>query len=76
MKNPRIKNPRINITLEPNILNSLSAIASKNHTALASLAREFIMESLKRYEDMALSDIADKCDTGKEKLISHKNAWK
>lgn len=71
-----MKNPRINVTLEPSTLASLAIIADKNHTAIASLAREFILESLDRHEDMALSDIANECDTGKEKLISHKDAWK
>ena len=71
-----MKNPRINITLEPSILANLTAIASKNHTAIATLAREFILESLERHEDIALSDIANKCDTGSEKLISHEDAWK
>ncbi len=71
-----MKNPRINITLDQNILDSLTTIASKSHTKIASLARDFILESLDRHEDIALSELANKCDTGKEKLISHKDAWK
>lgn len=70
-----MKNPRINITLEPNTLEVLNKIAAKQDIAIATIARNFIIESIERYEDQALSQIAQKRDKLNNKLVDHKKAW-
>jgi predicted DNA-binding protein len=69
-------NPRLSITLEPNTAGVLALMAKHEHKSLSGFARELILEALERREDMALSDLAKKRDTGKNKVSSHHEAWK
>lgn len=68
-------NPRINITLEPNMAGILASMAQHEHKSLSSLARELILEALELREDVALSALAKSRDTGEQKTISHDEAW-
>ena len=68
------KNPRINVTLEPKILDTLNMVADKEHCSVSSLTKELIIEALERREDLSLSAIADLRDS--EPTISHDEAWK
>ena len=74
------KSPRLNITIDESQVRLLALLAKKRHQSVASLARELILESLERQEDMALSAISDErlseVEKKKIKTISHKNAWK
>ena len=70
------KNPRINVTFEPNIMTVLTALATQEHKSLSSLAKELIIEALDRREDMILSAIADARDSKDDDLIKHDDAWK
>ncbi len=71
-----MKNPRINITLDQVTIDNMAKIASKKHVKIASLAREFILDSIEKEEDLALSAMADKLDNDNEESISHEDAWK
>jgi hypothetical protein len=71
------KNPRLNVTFEPNTASLLIALAKQEHKSVAKLAKELILEALERREDMSLSAIADVRDTEKkQKRVSHEDAWK
>ena len=68
------KNPRINVTLEPNIVDILNMVATRENCSVSSLTKELIIEALERREDLTLSTVADLRDN--EPNISHDKAWK
>ena len=68
-----MKNPRINVTVEPKIYDILNALSNKEHCSLSALTKQLIMESLERREDLKLSQIADLRDN--EPTIDHDKAW-
>lgn len=70
------KNPRINITMDPDTTQILSDIANQEKKSLSAVAQELIIESLERREDRAFSKIAESRDTDKAKRVSHEKAWK
>lgn len=67
---------RKQISIEPNLASVLTKLAKQQHKTVASLTRELLIEALELREDIALSELAEARDTGKQKTISHKNAWK
>ncbi len=69
------KKPRLNITLEPKMISTLSGLAKKKRKSVPSLAVELIEDALERDEDIALSKLAMIRDIDKAKTVSHKNAW-
>jgi uncharacterized protein (DUF1778 family) len=69
-------NPRINITLEPEIANLISSLAEQEHKSVSSFAKELLLEALDRREDMVLSSIAENRDKENQPTISHSDAWK
>ncbi len=69
------KNPRINITFEEATAVLLSELAKSEQRAVASIAKELVLEALERREDMALSAIAKKRDVPKAKRVKHDDAW-
>jgi hypothetical protein len=70
------KNPRLNLTLEPPLVSVLSSLAKKEHTSVANMAKELILEALDRREDLALSAIAEARELATQKKVSHEDAWK
>jgi hypothetical protein len=58
------KNPRVNITFDPSMMNIVT-----------SLAKELILEALERREDMNLSALAKVRDVKKAKRVKHDDAW-
>ncbi|MEM7495622.1 MAG: hypothetical protein AAF471_05725 [Myxococcota bacterium] len=72
----RTQNPRINITLESAAAGLLRHLAHKEHKSVAGLARELIVESLERREDVALSALARLRDTPHAKRVKHDDAWR
>ena len=70
------KNPRLNITFEPETASILATLAKFEHKSISSLAKELILEALERHEDMALSALAEKRDSARQKKIEHQHAWK
>ena len=70
------KKPRLNITLDPKMILTLSGLAKKKHKSVSSLATELIEDALERDEDIVLSRLATIRDSDNVKTISHKDAWK
>ena len=70
------KNPRINITLSEETAAMLSQLAKQEHVSTANLARELILEAMKRREDKLLSLIAARREFAKAKRIKHEDVWK
>ena len=68
--------PRLNITIDPEKAAMLMELAKKNHRSVSAMAKELILEALERREDMALSTLAEKRDSPRQKKIEHENAWK
>jgi len=69
-----MSNPRVNITLEPNIVDALNYLSKQTNRSISSISKDLIIESLERIEDLELSKIANLRD--KEITISHDEAWK
>lgn len=69
------KNPRLNITLEPNIISALKGLARHENKQLATLAKELILEALDRREDRVLSSLAERRESTAEGTVSHEDAW-
>ncbi|HEV2916470.1 MAG TPA: DUF6290 family protein [Candidatus Babeliales bacterium] len=70
------KNPRINITIEPETQKLLSVLAHQEQRSVSSLATELILEALERREDIGLSTIAQERDTEEMEIVSHDDIWK
>lgn len=70
------KNPRVNITFEPPVMNIVTSLAKQKHMSVSRVAKELILEALERREDKILSAIAEIRDTKKGKTVKHDDAWK
>jgi len=70
------KNPRINVTFNQEIVDTLSFFAKKEHKSVAALTKALVLHSLGLKEDMALSKIAHELDIEGTKTISHEEVWK
>jgi len=70
------KNPRVNITFDPSMMNIITSLAKEEEKSVASLAKELILEALERREDMNLSALAKVRDVKKAKRVKHDDAWK
>lgn len=71
-----IKNSRINVTFEKNVVVLLKHLASIEHTSVANVVRKLATESLKMREDFYLSKLAESLDKPKSKVHKHNDAWK
>lgn len=69
-------NPRVNITLDPKIMEVITALAKQEEKSVSSLSKELIIEALERREDGVLSALAESRDSKKSKKIDHDDAWK
>ncbi len=69
------KNPRLNITFEPEAIQILVQLSKSTHQSLSSLVRELTLDALERREDMALSKIAEELDKNQNSYVSHDQAW-
>ena len=70
------KNPRINVTLDKELVAELKELAQHKDKSISNLVQEFIEDALDREEDIALSRLADSRDHEKSDLVSHEDAWK
>ena len=68
-------NPRINITLEPDLMNRVSELAKFRNESLSSIAKELIAEAIELQEDRILSHIANSRDKSNYDIISEDDAW-
>ncbi len=69
------KNPRLNITFEPDLASLLGAYAKQKHKSVSSLAKELILEALEYREDLALSRLAELRERENTKTHKHHDAW-
>jgi hypothetical protein len=70
-----LKNPRINVTFDPAVIQALQAIALHEHKSMASMVRELAIEALERREDLFLSNLAEERDLPGTPFVSHDQAW-
>jgi predicted DNA-binding protein len=72
------KNPRLIVTLEPELYAKIKSVSKKNGTTLSMAARDLIREACEDIEDLGLSLLADKrIKSGKgRRWLTHDEAWK
>lgn len=70
------KNPRINVTLDQHIANTLAVLAKKKHISVSHIIGNIILETLERHEDKYFSALAEELDVHGIKTVSHDKAWK
>lgn len=72
------KNPRINITLDPETLAQLEALAKKTSKSVSMKAYDLLRFALDQHEDYVLSKIAnEREETDAHKpFVSHEDVWK
>lgn len=70
------KNPRLNITMDPDEVTLLTDLAKQQDKSVSSLVKELLREALELREDMILSAIAAERDTDDLITVSHEEAWK
>lgn len=68
--------PRVNITFEPFLQETIAVLAKLEHKSVSGLAKELILEALERREDICLAKIAENREQKKGKLYNHEDAWK
>ena len=71
-----MKNPRLNITLEPEYIGVLSTMANKSDQSVSAVAKMLILQALELQEDMYFSELAEKREGQTKKWFSEKDAWK
>ncbi len=64
------RNPRLNITLEPEIVSQLTAIAKKEQRSISNVAKELVCEALELREDAILSVLAQERDSKRKNSFS------
>jgi hypothetical protein len=69
------KNPRVNMTFEPEFLSILSQLATQEKKTVAGLAKDLVFEALELREDVALSKLAALRHNPNEPTYSHDEAW-
>ena len=69
------KLPRLNITLENDLMTIVTTLAKQEQKSVSKLAKELVMEALERREDRVLSALAEVRDTKKAKRVRHADAW-
>lgn len=52
-------NPRLNITLQPDIAALLTRLAKKENKSVSSMAKDLVIDALERREDVMLSLLAE-----------------
>jgi len=69
--------PRINITVEPDMMHLLEELAQQKQQPVADLCRDFLKSGLALIEDQVLSQIADARDSEitPDKLVDHDTFW-
>ncbi|MEQ1663958.1 MAG: DUF6290 family protein [Bdellovibrionales bacterium] len=70
------KSPRLNVVLDPELLEMVERISKREDKSLSTVAKELIEDALEKHEDLLLSEIAAKRETASKKTIPHAKAWK
>ena len=70
------KNPRINITFDQDWAELIADLAERENKSVSSFAKELILDSLDRREDMALSKLAELRDKeGVKRIKDSDDIW-
>jgi len=69
------KNPRVNVTFEPAIMDLVTTFAKQEHKSVASFAKELVLEALALREDKALAILAQERDKKSAKRKKDDDAW-
>lgn len=67
---------RMNVSLSPEVEQSLIALAKRDQVPHATKAAELLRLALEIEEDRVLDGIAKERDLGRTKFISHKMVWR
>ncbi len=72
------KNPRLNVVLEPSLMNGVSHLAKAQGVSLSTMARDLIREALDTYEDGQWQKIVQNRETSfsSKKSLTHDEVWK
>ncbi len=68
--------PRLNLTLDAEIMKMLKGLARKTHSSVASVAKDLLIDGLELQEDIYFSELSDKRFTQTRRWHSHEDAWK
>ncbi len=66
---------RINLTVEDEVFRSLSEIARKEKTSVASVSHLLLEKALELREDYYFSKVSEERLAKKAKKLSHKDIW-
>ena len=69
-------NPRINVTIPPEIAAILKNKADKHKISVSRLALNLITDAMERDEDIYFSKIAELREESTIKWITHNDVWK
>ncbi len=69
-------NPRLNVTFDRETALILQTISKEEERSISNVIKHLVLEALELHEDMALSKLAHKRASKKQKLYSHQAAWK
>lgn len=74
------KNPRLQVTLNPDDLEIIHIIAEKKHMSMSAVVKKVVEDWLEEYEDMLLARRAEEAEkqwiANGKKTISHEELWK
>lgn len=72
------KNPRLNVVLEPALMQGVDHLAKSQGVSLSTMARDLIKEALETYEDGQWHKIAQKREStlSHKKALSHDEVWR
>ena len=73
------KNPRLQVTLNPDDMDIIQLIANKKHMSMSAVVKKVVEDWLEEYEDMLLARSAEEIEKkwieGGCKTISHEDLW-
>lgn len=74
------KNPRVNVTFNPNDYEVMEIVCKKKNLNMSALVRKVVEDWLEEYEDMLLARRAEEAEkewiAEGRKTISHEELWK
>lgn len=59
-------NPRLNITLQPDLAALLTRLAKKENKSVSCMAKDLVIDALERREDVMLSLLAEQREKGQK----------
>lgn len=71
------KNPRVNVTLEKPLYDSVRRLAAKEDISLSLKIRDLVKDALEAHEDVALAEVAEEREKTfrRARGLSHKQVW-